>query len=62
MVLTILFPCLNEEKTIAQCIEEAPTFLNTYSIDGEIMVVDNGSQDNTASIALAHHVFVVYAH
>lgn len=62
MVLTILFPCLNEEKTIAQCIEEARIFLNTYSIDGEIMVVDNGSLDNTASIALAHHVSVVYAH
>lgn len=41
MELTILIPCLNEEKTIGICIEKAMRFLNNNSIDGEILIVDN---------------------
>lgn len=41
MELTILIPCLNEEKTIGICIEKAMQFLNTNSIAGEILVADN---------------------
>ena len=51
MELTILMPCLNEEKTVVACIEQATTFLRTYGIAGEILVADNGSED--ASIRLA---------
>lgn len=35
MELTILVPCLNEEKTIAYCIEEASSFLLKSGISGE---------------------------
>lgn len=49
--LTILIPCLNEEDTIAACIKKAQIFLNNHSIDGEILVSDNGSDDNSVSIA-----------
>lgn len=45
MELTILMPCLNEEKTIAYCIDEASSFLIQSKISGEILVADNGSTD-----------------
>ena len=51
MQLTILMPCLNEEENIAFCIREADQFLSSHSLSGEILVVDNGSADRSASIA-----------
>lgn len=51
MELTILMPCLDEEKTIEICIQKAQHFLEKNQIDGEILVVDNGSRDNSVSYA-----------
>lgn len=51
MELTILMPCLNEEKTIQPCIEQAQRFLLENGYDGEILICDNGSTD--ASVPLA---------
>ena len=51
MELTILMPCLNEEKTIAYCIDEASSFFIQSKISGEILVADNGSTDKTVEIA-----------
>ncbi|MGN1301941.1 MAG: glycosyltransferase [Clostridia bacterium] len=51
MELTILMPCLNEEKTIATCIKKAQDFLKNNNIDGEILIADNGSTDNSIQIA-----------
>lgn len=51
MELTILIPCLNEEKTIGICIEKASRFIKENNIKGEILVVDNGSVDNSAEIS-----------
>lgn len=48
--LTILIPCLNEENTIGQVIDEANRFLNENNIDGEIIVSDNGSHDRSLEI------------
>jgi len=48
--LTILMPCLNEEKTVGTCIKKAQTFLSTNNISGEVLVVDNGSTDNSKEI------------
>ena len=50
--LTILIPCLNEEKTIGTCIKKAKLFLNENNIKGEILVADNGSTDNSSNIAM----------
>lgn len=52
MELTIIMPCLNEEETVAACITKAKLFLDNFAIDGEILVVDNGSDDASAEIAL----------
>ena len=50
MELTLLTPCLNEEKTINTVINKAFRFLSEYNIDGEVLVCDNGSTDNSINI------------
>ena len=60
MELTILMPCLNEEKTIAYCIDEASFFLSKSRISGEILVVDNGSCDQSVAIAKAKGARVIH--
>ena len=49
--LTILMPCLNEERTVVHCIREARQFLIESGVCGEILIADNGSSDNSPSLA-----------
>ncbi|MCB9294986.1 MAG: glycosyltransferase family 2 protein [Lewinellaceae bacterium] len=49
--LTILMPCLNEEETIGICIRKALSFLDEHQVSGEVLIADNGSTDNSKSIA-----------
>jgi hypothetical protein len=51
--LTILLPCLNEAETIQSCVLEASDFLSSRGIDGEVLVADNGSSDDSADLARA---------
>ena len=51
MELTILMPCLNEEKTIAECIKQAKRFIEKNKIEGEVLIIDNGSTDASSKIA-----------
>lgn len=51
MELTILLPCLNEEKTVAACITQAAAFFACNGLEGEVLVVDNGSNDASAEQA-----------
>lgn len=51
MELTILIPCLNEEKTVAACVKQAATFLREKAIVGEVLVCDNGSKDGSYALA-----------
>ncbi|HEV3241026.1 MAG TPA: glycosyltransferase [Casimicrobiaceae bacterium] len=57
--LTILMPCLNEAETIAACIDHAREFLTRERVDGEILVADNGSTDESIRIAEQHGARVV---
>ena len=59
MNLTILMPCLNEEATIEACIKKAKLFITNNKIDAEILVADNGSTDNSKSIAINNNVRVI---
>ena len=36
--VSVLMPCLNEEKTIGACIEAAKRFLNEHQLEGEVLV------------------------
>lgn len=60
--LTILIPCLNEEDSVAFCINEAKRFISKSAIKAEILVSDNGSTDKSVYIAESMGVRVVHAH
>jgi dolichyl-phosphate beta-glucosyltransferase len=51
MDLSIIIPAHCEEKKISQDIEEAHLFLLQHHLQGEILVVDDGSTDQTAAVA-----------
>jgi len=55
--LTILIPAYNEEGTIKQVIDEIPKSFESIR-DIEVIVIDDGSTDNTAKIALNSGAFV----
>ena len=57
--LTILMPCLNESETLAVCIRKAKRFLEDNHIDGEVLISDNGSTDNSREIAAEEGARVV---
>ncbi len=59
--LTILMPCLNEEQTIGICIQKALSFLKKSNLNGEILVVDNGSSDNSVVIIKSFDVRMIAA-
>ena len=49
--VSILMPCLNEERTVGICIEKAQEFLRINQLPGEVLVADNNSTDASAKIA-----------
>jgi glycosyltransferase involved in cell wall biosynthesis len=49
--LTILMPCLDEAKTVGSCIGRARGFMERAGVQGEVLVVDNGSTDGSRRIA-----------
>jgi len=51
MDLSIVIPALNESTKIARDVEMAAEFLEGNNFQGEIIVVDDGSTDNTAEVA-----------
>lgn len=57
--LSFVFPCLNEEATLAQCINEVQNSLDGEDFDYEIIVADNGSSDRSREIAAEHGATVV---
>ncbi|MDX2212963.1 MAG: glycosyltransferase family 2 protein [Oculatellaceae cyanobacterium bins.114] len=50
-LVSVVMPCLNEEKAIASCIQKIQTAFSTAGVVGEIVVADNGSTDNSIAIA-----------
>jgi glycosyltransferase involved in cell wall biosynthesis len=51
IAISIILPCLNEEESVGLCVEEARLALADAGLDGEVVVVDNGSTDNSAVVA-----------
>jgi glycosyltransferase involved in cell wall biosynthesis len=51
MRVSVVIPCLNEAETIAECVRQARSALDANGIDGEVLVVDNGSTDGSGELA-----------
>ena len=49
--VSIVIPCLNEEETLPSCIRKAQEGLGSAGLQGEILVVDNGSTDRSVEVA-----------
>ena len=49
--VSFIFPCLNEEKTIAFCLQELQEVMQNTGINYEIIFSDNGSSDKSVEIA-----------
>jgi glycosyltransferase involved in cell wall biosynthesis len=60
--LTVVMPCLNEARTVGVCVRKAITTINDLGIEGEVVVVDNGSTDGSIAIAEAAGARVVRHH
>lgn len=55
MKLVIQIPCFNEEATLPLVLQSLPTKITGIS-DIEILIIDDGSTDQTVAIAMAHGV------
>jgi glycosyltransferase involved in cell wall biosynthesis len=60
LLVSAVMPCLNEERTLGICIDKALSAFRSMGIDGEVVVVDNGSTDSSVEVAKAHGARVVH--
>jgi glycosyltransferase involved in cell wall biosynthesis len=58
--LSVVIPCLNEAANIEQCVQSALSVLEAKGIDGEIIVADNDSEDDSARLAAGAGAIVVH--
>ena len=56
MRISIILPCLNEERSIGKSIEKIELTLKENNLNGEIIVVDNNSTDNSAKVAKQYKI------
>jgi glycosyltransferase involved in cell wall biosynthesis len=59
--VSVIIPCLNEEKSLARCIEIAKSAMKKAGIPGEVVISDNGSTDQSVAIANKNGARVVHA-
>src|SRR5258707_12926385 len=52
-LVSVVIPCLNEEENIEECVRAASEALLAGGISGEVLVVDNASEDRSAELAAA---------
>src|SRR5690349_18512666 len=57
--VSVVIPCLNEAESIVECVQRAQDALAGAGIPGEVIVVDNGSEDGSAALAGAAGAIVV---
>src|SRR5918995_4672699 len=57
--VSVLIPCLDEAETIGACVTSAREVLEENGLEGEVIVVDNGSTDGSGELAKAAGAKVV---
>jgi glycosyltransferase involved in cell wall biosynthesis len=58
-LVSVVIPCLNEAENIEVCVTAALGALKDGAIAGEVLVVDNASEDDSAALAAAAGARVV---
>jgi glycosyltransferase involved in cell wall biosynthesis len=58
-LVSVVIPCLNEAENIEVCVTAALGALKDGALDGEVLVVDNASEDDSAALAAAAGARVV---
>jgi glycosyltransferase involved in cell wall biosynthesis len=58
--VSVVIPCLNEAENIERCVELAYAVLDEHELPGEVIVVDNGSDDESGVLARAAGATVIY--
>ncbi len=59
-LVSVVMPCLDEEEAIGVCIEKIQRTFKSAGINGEIVVCDNGSTDDSVAIAERMNARVVH--
>jgi glycosyltransferase involved in cell wall biosynthesis len=49
--VSVVIPCLNEEDNIVACVTRALDVMREHGINGEVVVADNASEDDSARLA-----------
>ena len=49
--VSVVLPCLDEAATVGDCVTSAATWITHRGLRGEVIVVDNGSSDDSALTA-----------
>lgn len=58
--LSFVIPCLNEEAAVGDVVREALAVIDRMGLQGEVVVVDNASDDRSAEVAASAGARVVY--
>ena len=58
--VTLVLPCLNEEKGVGDCVSMALKTFADAGLDGRVIVVDNGSTDRSAHVAMNAGATVIH--
>jgi hypothetical protein len=58
--VSVLIPCLNEEQAIESVVEDALEGLRRAGMSGEVLVIDNGSEDRSVEVASEAGATVVH--
>jgi glycosyltransferase involved in cell wall biosynthesis len=57
--VSVVLPCLNEERTVGRCVVKARESLRELGLRGEVIVADNGSSDRSHAVATENGARVV---
>src|SRR5271170_2257613 len=58
-LVSVVIPCLNEEENIVECVTDALAALQKMGVQGEVVVADNASEDDSARLAAEAGAHVV---